>query len=100
MTGRSNLTNHCYRKDRAAFPAADDISHIRGHPAADVIDRIRPITAEADPRDRGNWPRTRRQPLLAEPAPGRLTTPAHPKGWSADCSARCVMWRPGFPDGG
>lgn len=100
MTGRSNLTNHCYRKDRAAFPAADDISHIRGHPVADVIDRIRPITAEAGPRDRGDWPRTRRQPLLVEAAPGRLITPAHPKGWSADCSARCVMWRPGLPDGG
>lgn len=55
MSGRSDLTNYAYRKGRAAFLADNDVCHLCGHPAADVIDHVRPVASGADPRDRDNW---------------------------------------------
>ncbi|WP_406241212.1 HNH endonuclease [Streptomyces anulatus] len=55
MAGRQDLTSYGYRKGRAAFLAANDVCHICGHPAADVIDHVTPVAAGADPRDRDNW---------------------------------------------
>lgn len=55
MSGRSDLTAYGYRKGRAQFLADNDVCHICGHPAADVIDHVRPVASGADPRDRDNW---------------------------------------------
>ncbi|MFE4330155.1 HNH endonuclease [Streptomyces sp. NPDC056831] len=55
MAKRADLTNHGYRKARARFLADNDICHICGHPAANVIDHINPVARGADPRDEDNW---------------------------------------------
>ncbi|MFE0142189.1 HNH endonuclease [[Kitasatospora] papulosa] len=55
MAGRDDLTAYDYRKARASFLAANDVCHICGHPAADVVDHVTPVAAGADPRDRDNW---------------------------------------------
>ncbi|MET8172837.1 HNH endonuclease [Streptomyces clavifer] len=55
MAGRTDLTSYAYRKARARFLADNDVCHICGHPAANVIDHVRPVAAGADPRDQDNW---------------------------------------------
>ncbi|MFC9247761.1 HNH endonuclease [Streptomyces sp. NPDC057136] len=55
MADRDDLTAYGYRKARAAFLAANDVCHLCGHPGANVVDHVTPVTAGADPEDQDNW---------------------------------------------
>lgn len=55
MGKRTDLTAYDYRKARARFLADNDVCHLCGHPAADVVDHIIPVARGVDARDQDNW---------------------------------------------
>lgn len=56
MAGRKDLTEYAYRKARAAFLAESDVCHICGHPAADTVDHLTPVSkGTVAPDDTDNW---------------------------------------------
>jgi 5-methylcytosine-specific restriction endonuclease McrA len=55
VAGRKDLTEYSYRKARAAYLADNDVCHLCGHPAADTIDHVQPVSRGAAPDDRDNW---------------------------------------------
>ncbi|MFI8278537.1 HNH endonuclease [Streptomyces sp. NPDC085929] len=55
MAKRADLTTYAYRKSRARFLAESDVCHLCGHPGADVVDHVHPVSRGADPEDTSNW---------------------------------------------
>ncbi|MEU0369096.1 HNH endonuclease [Streptomyces sp. NPDC006283] len=55
MAGRKDLTEYGYRKARARFLAESDVCHICGHPAADTIDHLTPVSRGGSTKDQDNW---------------------------------------------
>lgn len=52
MAGRSDLTSYSYRKLRARILTESDVCILCGHPAADAVDHIHPVSrggAKLDP---------------------------------------------------
>ncbi|MCX4780068.1 HNH endonuclease [Streptomyces sp. NBC_01264] len=55
MPKRHDLTTYAYRKQRARLLAESNVCHLCGHPGADVVDHVRPVSRGADPEDTSNW---------------------------------------------
>lgn len=54
MAKRRDLTTYAYRKQRARLLAESDVCHLCGHPGADVVDHLTPVSRGGDPLDPEN----------------------------------------------
>ncbi|MFE2323596.1 HNH endonuclease [Streptomyces sp. NPDC059385] len=54
MAKRHDLTTYAYRKQRARLLAESDVCHLCGHPGADVVDHLTPVSRGGDPLDPDN----------------------------------------------
>ncbi|MER8042720.1 HNH endonuclease signature motif containing protein [Streptomyces sp. NPDC094032] len=56
MGKRTDLTEYGYRKARARFLGDNDVCHLCGHPQADTVDHVVPVSkGTVDPSDQDNW---------------------------------------------
>ncbi|GGT43433.1 HNH endonuclease [Streptomyces purpureus] len=56
MAGRRDLTTYDYRKARARFLTENDVCHLCGHPSADTVDHVIPVSkGGVAPSNQDNW---------------------------------------------